>query len=437
MLDEIINNPELERFIISCQAGQIIFLEGDDAQDLYILVSGGLDVLKGNMKIAEITERGSLFGEMSFLLESKRTATTKAKDDVRAIRIPKDEIKVFLQKFPNVAEQITKVLARRLYETSRILYGLKEFCDQLPDAVILTDRTGNILTWNSAAEKLYGRNWDQMQHHSVEEIYEEPQVYRNFLEEVQERYSVREKILRVRHPRQGTRFVSTSTTLLYDGQHNCQGVLSLGRDVTAVKRMERRYRQARIWLIPVFILLFLLAGAFFLGYSGLLRVPLSPDEMKQGLNNQLARDRLLLSSLLAGPFMAGDRSGTSRILKEFMEVQPEAPPYVGIVLLDPDKRVFDAYSIKGGQDTSGMIGNSYGGIQFQGGEESPHRVLVLYRASRESPMGHKGIELAFRMRSGGRFLGWLLFQMDADQLKKEYRIDETGLRAFRFPKQKR
>ena len=87
MLDTVIQNENLNKYIISFDKGKEIFLEGDDSQDLFVLVSGQLDILKGNKKIVEITEKGSLFGEMSFLLGEKRTATVKASNDVKTIRI--------------------------------------------------------------------------------------------------------------------------------------------------------------------------------------------------------------------------------------------------------------------------------------------------------------------------------------------------------------
>lgn len=75
MLAEIINNLDLDKYPSTFAKGQIIFREGDDSQDLYILVSGNLDILKGSEKITEIFEIGSIFGEMSFLLGARRTAT--------------------------------------------------------------------------------------------------------------------------------------------------------------------------------------------------------------------------------------------------------------------------------------------------------------------------------------------------------------------------
>jgi PAS domain S-box-containing protein len=437
MLNKIINNPDLEKYMITFESDQIIFLEGDDSQDLYILVSGKLDILKGNKKLADITEPGNLFGEMSFLLGSKRTATAKTREKVKALRIPKEEISEFLEKFPEVTEDVTRLLARRLDETNQILYGLKEFCDQLPDAVILTDRDGKILTWNSIAEKIYGRNWEDMHRKSAKEIYEEPQDYMSYLEEVQSRYSVREKIFKIRHPERGIRFISTSTTVLFDGHHNFQGLLSLGRDVTRFKEMENRYRAVRKWIIPSFIILcFLAASVFFTlpylkGDSSLIR-----DTIKLELRNQLGKDYLLLRSLLGNQFASRDRLKTSQLMKDFFDIQEnEESPYLGLVLLDERLVVFDAYSIKAGATgSSQMIGNSYSGIDFSGDETSLHRVLTLYRTDKDHPMGRKGIEVAFEMSDDDELTGWLIFQMDPELLNDIYGINEEDLKKFRFRK---
>ncbi len=435
MLDEIIKNQDLGRYLTTYETGQIIFLEGDESQDLYILVSGQLDILKGNIKITEINEIGTLFGEMSFLLGAKRTATVKAKNDVKTIRIPKEGVTTFLDEHPQVAREITKILAQRLDETSQIVYGLKEFCNQLPDAVILTNREGKVLTWNSVAEKIYGREGNQMRHISIEEIYEEPQAYNNFLEEVQSRYSVREKILKIRHPEKGTRYISTSTTVLYDGHHNFQGVLSLGRDVTAVKNLERRYRRAWYWIIPSIILIGLLTSAIFLGLPFVSKESQPKDIKKLELRDQLGKDYLLLKSLLADHFEAGDRSKTNQLMKDFFNIQESSKmPYIGLALLGKDKKIFDAYSMKGGTDIEKMVGSSYAGIEFKGSESSLHRVLTLYRVDKDHPMGHKGTEIAFELMTDNQFLGWLIFQMNMELLGRKYEMDEKDLERFQFKK---
>jgi PAS domain S-box-containing protein len=433
MLEEITKNPDLAKYMTTYKEGEILFLEGDDSQDLYILVSGSLDILKGNKKINEVTEKGALFGEISFLLGGKRTASAKATDQVRTIRVPKERITSFLSEFPEVGNRITKLLAYRLNETSQMLFGLKEFCDQLPDAVVLTDREGRILTWNSAAGRLYGRDWNQMHDRHMEEIYEEPQAYKSFLEEVQSRYSVREKILKIKHPERGTLYISTSTTILYDGHHNFQGVLSLGRDVTSIQQLERSYRRLRNWLIPSLILLGLLGGSLFFVSPYISKGIENVDAKKHEIRNLFAKDYLLLKSLLLEAVAIGDRTRSNPVLAEFFKViDPQETFYSGIVLLDKEKRVFDSFSARGDSENGAMVGSSYAGIDFQGSD--PMRLLVLYRADKEHPMGHRSIELAFEMEKESQILGWLVFQVNMEVLEKKYSVTEEDLRRFQIRK---
>jgi PAS domain S-box-containing protein len=248
--NKIINNAEIKKYYTYFNQGDTIFFEGDNSQDLFILVSGELDVFKGNKHITKITKQGAPFGEITFFFNTERTATVKALNSVTAIQIPKNEISVFLHEFPTISWEITILLAQRLDKTSRILYGLKEISDQLPDAVIVTDKEGKIITWNNAAEELYGRQFNEMHNSLIENIYESPELYKKFIEEVRANYSVREKIFKIKHPENRTLFVSTSTTFLYDGHHNFQGVISLGRDVTDVVMLEKKYKNViQGWII--------------------------------------------------------------------------------------------------------------------------------------------------------------------------------------------
>jgi PAS domain S-box-containing protein len=372
---------------------------------------------------------------MSFFLGSSRTASVKDQNNVEVIRIPKKDVTRFLGEFPSAARALTKHLAQWLEETSQILYGLKEFCDQLPDAVITTDKEGNILAWNSAAETLYGRNWQQMHGTNVDKIYQDPKAYKDFLEEVQSKYSIRERTFKIRHPQKGTRFISTSMIVLYDGHHNFQGVLSQGRDVTKVKSLERKYKRIGFWLISSFLLLGPLTAALIFGYPYFSKGYQAENLRKAELRNLLAKDYFLLQSLLSEHLGSGNRLKSSMIMNNFFKIQESTiVPYTGLVLLDKDRKVFDAYSNMPDTDVFGMLGNSYAAIEFKGSETSLHKVLTLYRTDKNYPMGKKGVEIAFELRRNDEFLGWLVFQMDMDLLRKIHGIDTEGLRELQFDK---
>ena len=433
MLEDIIQNPDLDEFKTTFNAGETVILEGDASEDLYILVSGELDVLKGKRRISTISGTGSFFGEMSFLLGAKRTATIKAKDDVTAIRIPKDKVRTFLGNFPDVSMEISKVLARRLDETSQMFYGFKEFCDQMPDAVVFTDKEGKIRSCNAAAEILYGQDWQKMNNKPIGELYEDPEAFNKLLSEVKKGVPIREKILSIEHPDRGRRFVSISTTMLHDGHHNFQGLLSLGRDVTAVQSLERKYQRSRRWFLPGLGMIVLLFAIVLFGYPSVSKRYPTVGVKGQELRDQLIKDYVLLKSLLSESMKAGDREETSRLLRQALKFEHASTiPYSGIVLLNPDKKVFDAYSPKLGPETMKLVGATYAGIEFQGDDSSSYRVLSLYRADPDHPMGTRGVEVAFKMIEDDQLLGWMVFQMDTDLLRDVYGMDEEGLKSLTF-----
>ncbi len=275
MFKEILTNSDFEKYVKTFKKGEYVFFEGDETQDLYALVSGRLEVIKGTQKIQEIEDEGELFGELSFLLGGKRTASVRADTEAKVICIPKDRFNSFLNEFPSVWKEISRLCGHRLDEADQALYGLKSLSDKLPDAVTITDRNGKLLTWNAAAEKLFGRDWHQMDKSSIEDLYQDPQAFTQLLEEARSKHSVKEKFLKIKHPQKGVRSISMSTTALYNVNQELQGVLSIGRDVTGVQNLEQRYRRTRKWLIPALVLLVLAGNSDRAGISLFLKGP--PD----------------------------------------------------------------------------------------------------------------------------------------------------------------
>jgi PAS domain S-box-containing protein len=434
-IDDIINNPDLVKYLITFNPGQTIFLEGDDTQDLYVLVSGQVAIFKGDQKIRDITKEGSVFGEVSFFLGDQRTASVKAKTRVEVICIPKEEINLFLNECPTAGPDIIRHLSQWLNEATQMLYGLKQVSDQLPDAVIMTDKDGRILVWNYAAEKLYGRDWSQMRDTNVDEIYVNPKEYKDFLKEVQIQYSTTEKIFDIKHPRKGIRCISTSFTVIYDGHHNFQGVLSLGRDVTATKKLEKKYKRAFIWLVSAFVLIGLLTAIIFWGYPYYSKGHQAVDTRQKELINLLAKDFVLLHSWLADPLRGRKTETIGQVVQRFFKIQQmTATPYTGLVLLDTERKVVGAYSANSDTSDNNMIGSSYAAIDFQGSKDSLHKVLTVYRTEKNHPMGKKGTEIAFELYIDNVFKGWLVFQMDMDALADTYGIDENNLKNLQFDK---
>ncbi len=176
----------------------------------------------------------------------------------------------------------------------------------------------------------------------------------------------------------------------------------------------------------------LTAGIFF-GYPYFSKGYKITDIRKRELRDDLAVNYRLLRSLLVKPFEEGERPRTTLALKGFFDVQKGITiPYIGLVLLNRDKTVFDVYSNEPGMDVERMVGSSYADIDFGRGEDALYKVLTLYRAHKDHPMGYRGVEIAFKLYRDDNFLGWLIFQVDMEVLKRKYNVDEKDLRKFHF-----
>ena len=104
--------------------GEVLMDEGTAEDDLLFLMSGTVEVRKGDVVITRIRERGAMFGEMSVLLGCPRTATVHAATEVvcRTVSRPVE----FLRANPDVLFYVARVLARRLDSLNRYLVDVKQ-----------------------------------------------------------------------------------------------------------------------------------------------------------------------------------------------------------------------------------------------------------------------------------------------------------------------
>ena len=432
-MQDIIKQPDMQQYAKTFAPGDTLFLEGDYSQDMYILVSGILDVYKGDKKIAELVDYGTTAGELSYLFGSKRTATIKALNNVEAIMVPADHIKNVLRKYPPISHEITLRLAKRLEETTKIMHGLREFNDQLPDAIIMADKDRNILSWNRAAEDLHGRTWQQMKGYPLANLYEDTQEYEQFVSDVQAGNSLREKELVVKHPDGNKRFVSTSTTVLYDGHHNVEGFIFLSRDVTNIKDLEKKYKRTKRWLIPLVAFFCVAMISLFFTFPYLSRGSRILDYKKATFETRIIQDSQNLTDSIVSYLAVENFTAIKGIMQIYFENEnPEHFGINGLAILDRNKKVKSAYSTKM-RDKAAIIDSSYSGIKFKGDEEAAYKLLTLFRSDKEHRMGTKGVEIAYEIRQeNGEITNWLIFQLEMEHLDREYGIDTKILSKLDF-----
>ncbi len=113
-----------DRKVASFKAGTVLVSEGSDDRKLFVLVDGQVEVLRKDTQVSYIEEPGSVFGEMSVLLDMPYSATVKALSDVRAYVI--DDPIAFLGGQAEIALELAALLARRLYYTTSYLVDLQQ-----------------------------------------------------------------------------------------------------------------------------------------------------------------------------------------------------------------------------------------------------------------------------------------------------------------------
>ncbi|MCB2226868.1 MAG: cyclic nucleotide-binding domain-containing protein [Desulfarculaceae bacterium] len=426
MIEQFTSDPKLSRYVVSFHQGQTLFLEGEDSQNLYILLEGKLDVLKGQQVISAIQEPGAVFGEMSFLLGSRRTATVKATQEGRAVSIPREEINDFLEQFPDLARQMTRLLAHRLDDASQVLFGLKEFSDMLPDAVVLTDVNCKIVAFNQAATGLFGRQWRQVGQRPLEGLFEKGEEVRALARAAASGQNTQEKTVAIEHPVNGKRYVALSVSGLYDARQEFKGLLVVGRDETNTHRLKRRFTHLRRWLIAASLGLLICAAALVF-YPQLSSQMTGGGENLEKVRTQLISDRMLLTSLLAEPVAEGRIERSHEVLTRFFKMpQAKSLPYTGLVILGPDKRVLEAYSPFNDMVTQG-VGTSFGHITFLRTGQGDHAVLNYFQQDRSQGGSRPVTALAYRLENNGKPIGWLLVKLDPERLKKSYGVARDQL----------
>jgi type IV pilus assembly protein PilB len=108
-------NPDLERY----EDKDVIIREGNKDNDFFKLIQGGLYVVKGGKKIAEIFQPGDYFGEMSAFTGEIRSASIISKGRSAVKRYPGDKLVEIIEKYPDIAKPLFKVLATRLGNTDK------------------------------------------------------------------------------------------------------------------------------------------------------------------------------------------------------------------------------------------------------------------------------------------------------------------------------
>jgi len=100
------------------KSGSIIFRQGDEARELFVIKSGEVRIQIGNRTITELGP-DSIFGEMALIDNEPRSATATAITDVELVPVSEKQFLFLVSQTPYFALKVMRVLAQRLRATNK------------------------------------------------------------------------------------------------------------------------------------------------------------------------------------------------------------------------------------------------------------------------------------------------------------------------------
>lgn len=113
---------------VGLRRGEILFNEGDEGDQLYVVVDGKIKLGRtspdGRENLLAILGPGQMFGELSFFDPGPRSATATAVTDVALKSLGHEALNPVLVAHPDVAQALLNQLAGRLRRTNEVVGDL-------------------------------------------------------------------------------------------------------------------------------------------------------------------------------------------------------------------------------------------------------------------------------------------------------------------------
>ncbi|GAB4374548.1 MAG: Crp/Fnr family transcriptional regulator [Spirochaetales bacterium] len=122
------DNPLFEKYGKVIPAGTVIFREGDEGNEMYIIQDGKVRISKsiGNKDhVLAILGKGEFFGEMAIVNRIRRTATAQTVTDTHLLTFDRQGFRSMIEKNSRIAMNIIDKLCRRLQQANMQIQQLK------------------------------------------------------------------------------------------------------------------------------------------------------------------------------------------------------------------------------------------------------------------------------------------------------------------------
>jgi CRP-like cAMP-binding protein len=134
------------RFTRTFQPGEMIFSEFEPGDAFYLIQSGRVELVKiiGDIeRTLDVLQPSEMFGEMSILENSPRSATAIALDMVKVLEFNTQNFEILMLGNPQIALKLLRMFTKRIYDSKRrfMILTLDEPQAKIADVFLMLDET--------------------------------------------------------------------------------------------------------------------------------------------------------------------------------------------------------------------------------------------------------------------------------------------------------
>ncbi len=123
-----IGKKTFEQHVRAFNAGAVIFKEGDEGSEMYIIIQGLVEIRKGtgasSSKILTTLKKGDMFGEMAIIEKQPRSATAVAVQPTKALVLNEKLYDSMIVSNPDFARRMNRILSERVRRADAIIQNI-------------------------------------------------------------------------------------------------------------------------------------------------------------------------------------------------------------------------------------------------------------------------------------------------------------------------
>ncbi len=123
-----IDKSTFEKHLRFCNAGDVIFRENEEGNDMFVIVEGEVEIRKAtgpsSNKTLTLLRKGDMFGEMAIIDKMPRSASAVAVKPTRLLVLNEKLYEATMVSNPDFARKMNRVLSERVRRANAIIQNL-------------------------------------------------------------------------------------------------------------------------------------------------------------------------------------------------------------------------------------------------------------------------------------------------------------------------